>query len=214
MSVFNGARYLGEQIDSILAQKDVAVSLYVRDDGSTDETARILRTYEAKHDNVHVIGAANVGVTRSFLSMLQLWDFDADYFAFSDADDVWRPEKLAQACRHIESNRKQTPVLYCGQLEFVDENLKHLGWGMPVRRPLGVENALVESRASGATSVFNRRAYEVLCRYSSQRAVLHDAWVYLVISAFGNVIFDARAFIRYRQHGANAIGGKPSAFIR
>jgi len=211
MSVFNGATFLEEQILSILAQEGVSVSIYIRDDGSTDKTPELLNSFRKDYPNVHVIEGENFGVTRSFLSMLRLWEFDANYFAFSDADDVWRPRKLYEGYLLLCTAPQDAPVLYCGQLEFVDQNLNHLGWGTRVRRPLSFQNALVESRASGATCMFNRRAFECLCQLSFNRAVLHDAWIYLVISAFGHVIFDHRAFIRYRQHGTNVIGGKPNA---
>ncbi|TPK91793.1 glycosyltransferase family 2 protein [Mesorhizobium sp. B2-4-17] len=214
MSVFNGATFLEEQILSILSQERVSVSIYIRDDGSTDKTPELLNSFKKDHLNVHVIEGENLGVTRSFLSMLRLWGFDADYFAFSDADDVWQPRKLYEAYLLLCTLPQDSPALYCGQLEFVDRNLNHLGWGTKVRRPLSFQNALVESRASGATCMFNRGAFERLCQLSFNRAVLHDAWIYLVIAAFGNVIFDHRAFIRYRQHGANAIGGKPNLSAR
>ena len=51
LSTYNGERYLREQIDSVLRQKNVSVSILARDDGSKDGTVEILREYESKFTN-------------------------------------------------------------------------------------------------------------------------------------------------------------------
>ena len=62
LSSYNGERYIREQIDSILRQKDVSVKILIRDDGSTDRTVEILREYEEKWNNIQVIYGKNIGV--------------------------------------------------------------------------------------------------------------------------------------------------------
>ena len=52
MSTYNGEKYLKEQIDSILAQRDVDVTLYIRDDGSADNTENIIREYMQMNNNI------------------------------------------------------------------------------------------------------------------------------------------------------------------
>jgi len=54
MSTYNGERYLAEQIESLLSQKDVNIEIHIRDDGSTDDTVKILRQYESHFDNIRV----------------------------------------------------------------------------------------------------------------------------------------------------------------
>jgi hypothetical protein len=139
--------------------------------------------------------------------------FTADYYAFSDADDVWLPRKLVEAVSVLEAAGEEGPVLYSSQLRFVDEHLQDIGYSAPLARPLSFENAMVECRVSGATAVFNRAAREALLRYDHSAAVMHDAWIYLVITALGKAVFDPRSFILYRQHGRNAVGGRPGARI-
>jgi glycosyltransferase involved in cell wall biosynthesis len=213
LSVYNGGEFLRAQIDSILAQEGIAVLLFVRDDGSTDDTPAVLAEYAARDTRFrHVVGQ-NVGIRDSFLSMIDICPFEADYYAFSDADDVWLPRKLAEAVRTLQAEKHDGPLLYSSQLRFVDERLRDIGYGAPLVRPLGFENAMVECRVSGATAVFNHAAREALLRYDYSAAVMHDAWIYLVVTALGKAIFDPRSFILYRQHGGNAVGGRPSAKI-
>ncbi|MDD6259333.1 MAG: glycosyltransferase [Erysipelotrichaceae bacterium] len=80
MSTYNGERYLKEQVDSILDQNGVAITLLIRDDGSTDHTVDILNEYANNHDNIHVIKGKNIGVKRSFFSLMQEGaKLEADY---------------------------------------------------------------------------------------------------------------------------------------
>jgi len=58
--------------------------------------------------------------------------------------------------------------------------------------------------------VLNRSARELVCEKLPEKALIHDWWCYLVVSAFGRVIYDERTSIRYRQHANNVTGGTPS----
>lgn len=74
LSTYNGEAYLKEQLDSILNQKNVAVKLFVRDDGSSDGTVDILRAYAALHDNICYLCGENCGVVASFFRLFELSD--------------------------------------------------------------------------------------------------------------------------------------------
>ncbi|MDD1617520.1 MAG: hypothetical protein LUQ28_13805 [Methylococcaceae bacterium] len=98
------------------------------------------------------------------------------------------------------------PALYCSRLEIVDEQLHTLNLSISPRK-IGFGNALVENIAVGCTMVLNRKAIDLLCQQALPNTVyVHDWWCYLVISCFGEVIFDDQALIKYRQHGGNVIG--------
>jgi len=88
---FNGARYLGEALDSILAQTYRPIEIIVADDGSTDETADIAARYG---EAVRFVAQATAGpaATRN----LGVRAAQGDFVAFLDADDLWHPEKLAR----------------------------------------------------------------------------------------------------------------------
>ena len=69
MSTYNGEKYIYEQLQSILHQKDVDVSILLRDDGSKDLTTRIVESI--KSDQIHIINGENVGATKSFFELKQ-----------------------------------------------------------------------------------------------------------------------------------------------
>lgn len=202
MSTYNGAQYLREQIESILRQKDVNVELYVRDDGSTDETIAILKEYDI-YINIHVDFAGNVGVVASFMDLLYNVPKRYEYYAFSDQDDFWLEEKIKVAIDKIKE--KTSPCLYFSRKEYVDEKLQPLPLDDYKVRGTSIGFALMNSCASGCTMVFNRALHDKLClhRPEAQYMSMHDAWVYIVAAAIGEVIYDSDSYILYRQHGDN-----------
>ena len=97
MSTYNGEKYLEQQIESILHQEHVKVKLFIRDDGSKDNTIKILRKY-SKLSNIHVIYGDNIGYAKSFLKIIENNEYTS-YYSFSDQDDIWLPNKLHEAIR-------------------------------------------------------------------------------------------------------------------
>lgn len=122
MSTYNGEKYLKEQIDSILAQKNVEVTIRVRDDGSTDGTIRILEEYQ-KCGKLNWYSSTNMGPAKSFLDLVYNAPLKYDYYAFCDQDDYWKEDKLYKAIERLE-HFDDKPALYHCELEIVDENRK------------------------------------------------------------------------------------------
>lgn len=211
MSTYNGTDYLREQIDSILAQDHPHVRLLVRDDGSSDGTVSVLRQYENSHGNVKVVTGENLGVVDSFFRLLELAD-DVDYYAFSDQDDVWKSNKLSRAVARLEAEEEEgEPLLYFNRQEFVDADLDHLGYS-PEPNVLGFENALIQNQPLGCATVINTSARELLVQNLPDEALMHDWWVYAVVSAFGRVFYDPTPTLLYRQHGENVVGDTENRF--
>jgi glycosyltransferase involved in cell wall biosynthesis len=212
LSTYNGARFLREQMDSLLAQSYQGVFIDIRDDGSTDDTCRILQEYSGKYPNIHVVYGGNIGVVGSFFSLLRDAGEYHDFLAFCDQDDIWHPDKIHHAVNAMILADDRQPLLYCSRYEFVDEEMKHLGFSRIPRR-IGFGNALVENIAAGCTIVINQRAKDLILSKNPGRIVIHDWWFYLIASAFGKVLYDDQVNIQYRQHKGNVIGGTP-IFLR
>ena len=103
LSSYNGGKYLPVQLDSIFQQKKMGsdISVYIRDDGSSDCTRSILiDSYQFKEN---VVFDKNVGVVASFLKLLCYLDDSSCYIAFSDLDDYWKTNKLERAITTLSS---------------------------------------------------------------------------------------------------------------
>ena len=100
LATFNGEQYLNEQIDSILIQQNVACDIYVSDDSSTDSTLEILNYYARQNANIFILpsGRKFGCAALNFYRLLCDVPIDSyDYFAFSDQDDIWSPNKIERA---------------------------------------------------------------------------------------------------------------------
>lgn len=207
LSTYNGERFVEDLINSILSQSAVEVTLLIRDDGSTDTTRKILNEIAQSHPEIVLISENNVGVVSSFFHLLKLAG-EADYYAFADQDDIWKPEKLISAVKKLQDLEADEPGMYYSRLEFVNEQLEPIGFS---KKPIysGFRNALVQNQATGCTVVLNDAARVKIVDKLPNWALMHDWWCYLVTSAFGTVVYDDNSYILYRKHGKNVTPATP-----
>lgn len=204
MSTYNGASFVEEQISSILKQLPDNGALIIRDDGSTDKT--VTKIVAIKDGRINLLQGKNIGFALSFLCLLKELPESSTVVFFSDQDDVWEPQKIAAGCKGL-AGRNEIPRLYCSSLLLVSENLESLGRSPLWPRKPSFENALVENIATGCTVALNRAAVSLILRTSHPSQIqYHDWWCYLVVAAFGEVLYDPIPHIRYRQHTQNALG--------
>lgn len=213
LSTYNGAAYLKPQIESLLAQDHGDVKILVRDDGSSDGTIALLREFQATHPHMEVVYGANLGFAQSFLELVRLSSPTADYVAFCDQDDVWHAGKVSRASEMLKPTPQDTPALYSSSVTVTDEDLNALGQSRIPRKQLSFRNALVECPTPGPTMVMNQAARRLLLQGIPRNIYSHDWWTYLVVSAFGEIIFDDEPSLLYRQHSSNVFGTRVG-FIR
>lgn len=219
MSTFNGEKYLREQLDSILNQQGVAVTLYIRDDGSSDGTKEILSEYEKINNNVYVDYAQNVGVGNSFMNALYSVPDTYEFYAFADQDDIWQEEKLSEAIKFLIDRGKS---LYASNQENVDSEGNSLGlrWEKDDERVfLSPEGITATNVLCGCTMVMTGEFKKLICEENRRPSSTilkiknHDGWIATVGAVYDGLVYDNRSFIKYRQHGGNVVGAyKPSFF--
>lgn len=204
MSTYNGNKYLNTQIDSVLTQDGVEVSLLVRDDGSSDNTVNILENY-SKNNLLIWYKGENLGSARSFLDLINKAP-KSDYYAFCDQDDFWEKDKLQIAIRKLKHH--STPCLYYGVPNLVDEDLNRIESSSNMYENMTTfSSALINSKATGCTMVFNNALMNILKIGHPEYITMHDGWVHKVCLAIGGeVIFDPDVHILYRQHKKNVVG--------
>ena len=213
MSTYNGERYIREQIESILNQKKVSVLLFIRDDGSKDNTRKIIKEYCTNYRNVIWIDELkkeNLGVRDSFLRSLTFVYKnypDIHYFSFSDQDDYWMEDKLFEGVCRLEKSKNTKGALYYTNKIFVDKNLNEIKKENIVY--YDYMEILWPSLASGCTMIFNRSlVYFTLKNYPKINCI-HDSWIYRLAKCIGSdIYFDEKPLILYRQHDMNVCGMK------
>lgn len=204
MSTYEGERWVAEQLRSILAQLPSDGRILVRDDGSRDSTAHVIESIGDAR--IILERGTNLGFSASFLTLLSAAPQDADMVMFSDQDDVWMPDKIARAWAQLQACG-DGPALYGSTQLLVDSDLRPLKITAAWQRGPSFSSALTENIITGCTAALNRPALQLLQRAGIPQGVhLHDWWVYLVVSAFGTVVFDDQPTLLYRQHSSNQIG--------
>lgn len=219
MSTYNGGQYLREQIESFFAQTNKDWQLFARDDGSKDNTLGILTEYAQRYPKrIHVVDDVkeNLGAGRSFMHLLEVTD--ADYYMFSDQDDVWMPDKIERTLRKLREVESQWPAEAVGvftDLTVVDKDLNVLMpslWKGDNRHPEYTRDFYkqwVNRHATyGCTQMMNKVAKGIVLPYHQFEGVqgAHDNWVEYVLIKKGHYDYLEEATILYRQHGSNVVG--------
>lgn len=207
MSSYNGEKYIVEQIESILRQKNCRPFLLVRDDGSSDGTVKLLQEYEKK-GQLNLVQGDNLKPAKSFLEALKNTG-DTDYYAFSDQDDIWMDDKLCVAIQALDNFDQSLPNMYCSNLSTIDNGHNVLSEKLlPEIIVSDYKELLVRSpHIFGCTCVFNKRLRDyIVQRPIPNKLIMHDLWLALIASSLGNLYYDCSPHIFYRQHGDNHTG--------
>lgn len=206
MATYNGEKFLPKQLDSILNQKNVSVSILVRDDGSKDRTCNILNLYKSKGQLQWYTGP-HLDVAKGYFDLMKKAEgYEVDYVAFSDQDDVWDLDKLYVASQFLDKGDPRKPLLYyCGQ-RLVDEQLNYIT-NHQLNRYRNSITRFVLSDFAGCTGVFNLALLQEVIKYEPKYMLMHDTWILKVCLCLGGkIIADPNPHIDYRQHGKNAVG--------
>lgn len=208
MATYQGERYISEQLDSFERQSYDNWQLIVSDDGSTDNTLMLINDFAARNTSkVKIVSGPGKGFVSNFLSLLFRDGIEADYFSFSDQDDIWFEKKTERAVAWLKQIPSETPALYCSRTHLVNNDGESLGCSPLFCRPPSFSNALVQNIGGGNTMVMNQAARELVKRAGLVNVVSHDWWIYILISgANGEIFYDPEPTLGYRQHGENLIG--------
>lgn len=205
LSTYRGTRHLPALMQSLIDQDWDRCRICIRDDGSGDDTPDLLSQYRNRH-GVDVSNGINLGSKNSFMELLKTAP-PADAYLFADQDDLWYRDKVRRAMTALAGRPPDRPTLYCSALDLVSENMAPLGRSPRWPRQPAFENALVENIATGCTIALNPGAARLISNTPMpDAALMHDWWCYLVVSAFGDVIYDPRPSLAYRIHAHNQVG--------
>jgi len=206
MSTYNGEKFIRQQINSILAQQgDLHLTLWVRDDGSTDTTCQILQELE-KDGKLHWYQGKNLKPAKSFLDLVSHCP-GYDYYAFADQDDYWYPDKVLSGIRLLEG--KDCPAMAFANARLVDGQLEFLGRNVYTHAPQrDFYSVVCGGGILGCTVMFNEKLASLLRTYAHpDKLIMHDSYAAILCTLFdGVILFDIAPHMDYRQHGNNVMG--------
>ncbi len=218
LATFNGARFLRDLLDSLLAQSYQRWRLVVRDDGSSDGTVELLESFREAHPDRMVIvrdGRGNLGAQGNFAAIASLTS--GDYLMFADQDDTWYPKKIEITLNEMfaieRAKGADVPVLVHTDMNVVDiagNVIAESFWeyqNLNADTGMKLPRQLVQNYVTGCAMMINRKLLN-LAMPIPPNAIMHDWWFALVASAFGEIAAVDEPTLKYRQHGGNSIGAK------
>lgn len=220
LTTYNSSLYLKELLDSVLGQSYSDWTLYIRDDVSSDDTPKIIRSYAESDSRIIVLhDGVKRGAMNGFLWLLE--NVEADYYMFCDHDDVWCPDKVALTLdKMLSVSQVGIPIVIHTDLKVVDADLNILAdsyWRschFSAKQFNDKFFHLVYNNVTGCTMMLNQKAKEVSLPFPSM-ARMHDSWIAAAVLWHGGFIEKVdTTTILYRQHRHNTIGANevPSLF--
>ncbi len=204
MATRNGARFISDQLTSLIAQSLTSWRLIVSDDGSTDETLDIIRD-AVPAERLDIVRGPQRGVAANFLNGLRHVP-DGHAAAFCDQDDVWLPDKLDRAAEWLSEYMK--PAFLTTARWISDETLSTRR--LQSRKKAPFSSLLLRARAAGNTMVLNSEGVTLLNSVAPHRdPAFHDWWASLVLTSAGATwLHDPEPSLMYRQHSNAVLGAR------
>lgn len=220
MSSYNGSKYIEEQIRSIIMQDFPGeITIILRDDGSSDNTLQIVnRMVFSKNRKLIAFKESNVGPQKSFMKLLH-FPLEADYYFFSDQDDVWISDKIKRAVSMMKGRGNR--CLYCSDYMLTDSKLNVLQ-----RSCVKIESrtfnplyTIFYNEFPGCTMGFDNDFIKLLREIKLEHIIMHDSMSLALAAVTGTICYDAEPTIYHRIHENNVVGSghkkvKPTKWLK
>jgi glycosyltransferase involved in cell wall biosynthesis len=192
LAVYNGSRYLREQLDSLVHQTYPVFELIVQDDNSTDNTVHILEEYARSYPRIHIFrNEYRKGMNENFFSAMER--ATGDYIAICDADDIWALDKLENQVKQIGDHWLcsgfSKPFSETGSLDF-DNRMPNYR----IERLIHIASAL-----PGHTMLIKRDILPLILRFRTL-PILYDHLISLVAGSYDKITFVPKVLVNYRVH--------------
>ena len=197
MATYNGEKYRAEQIDSIICQTYKNWNLLIRDDGSSDNTFKILMEYEKRDDRIKIIKdeKGNLGIVKNFEELLKI--SDSELIMFSDQDDVWKKDKIKIMIKYVSDYDLivSDAIVVNEKLECVNESLFYI-----VKSKNGIIKNTIKNTYYGCCMLFQRKILKKVLPIPNNKEIGHDLWIGLISERYYKVKFINEKLIYFRRH--------------
>lgn len=211
LAAYNGENWIIDQLDSILRQRNVDVTIYISIDKSSDSTLQIVQNISAKEPRIKCLpyGESFRSAAQNFYRLIADVDFSGfDFISFSDQDDIWFEDKLSRA---IDSFVTDSHHAYSSNVvAFWSSGSRVMIDKAQAQKPY---DYFFEAAGPGCTyvlPVFMAKKFQEFIRsrpLSAYKKIPHDWLLYAYIRSQGYKWWiDPKPSMDYRQHERNVVG--------
>lgn len=215
LAAYNGMKWLPEQIQSILEQKNVTITIFISIDPSTDGTDNYCNQLSLENQKIKIL--PNIGkfggAAKNFFRLIRDIPNDFfDYIAFSDQDDIWHKEKISRAISKMQLNNHDG---YSSNLTAFNQK-DYKSWMVKKGGTPKTLDYLFQGASAGCTYVITQKAMQLVKdkighdHSSFPDGFSHDWLIYAICRSHNfSWFFDEDSYIQYRQHMNNVYGALP-----
>ena len=215
LATYNGEFFLREQLDSIVNQEYKFWELLIHDDGSTDDTIKILKDYEKNYPKkIRLLIDQKIfsSASRNFFHLIEHRSKEAALYCLCDQDDIWHKSKLRLIIERYNSQDDKKPILIHSDLSLIDSKGKlleksHNKLIKYKKNIITKETSLYYNPVPGCAMCINSALADRItyCKYM----VMHDWWILLcAVHKNTTILYIKLPLIKYRQHSENVLGYK------
>lgn len=203
MAVYNGGKYLNEQIESIIPQLTCHDELVISYNESNDNTWDIISQYSMNDTRIRICKCDTKGVIPNFQNAIK--NCKKDIILLSDQDDVWMPNKIKKVLSYFSEDVDAV----AHSCELVDKNLCAISKIKPTETEMRVFpiSILKKNYIQGSCLAFRRKFISGILPFPNN-IPMHDSWIGMIISTYGKMIYVDIPLIYYRQHEGNVTSRK------
>ena len=198
MCTYNGAKFIEEQLSSILNQTYKNIEIIITDDGSSDKTIEIIKKYQQNDKRIRLYqNEKNLGFVKNFEKAISLCL--GEYIALADQDDIWKLNKLEMFSMEIKDN-----LLIYSDTDLIDKNSVTIN-----KQLIRPRSNLVSGRcnkafvfyncASGNTMMFKKELLNKILPIP-EKISYHDIWIVFIASSIGNITYTEESYTYYRRY--------------
>ncbi len=197
MAAYEGAKYISEQIESILPQLGNKDELIISYQKSEDDTEWIIRKYENSDPRVRVHLCKEKGLFHNFEHALI--NCKNEVIFISDQDDIWMPEKVDKMLQALIENNVNAVVSSC---KIVDSKLKPIKTITKKSHYIKPFEIIIKNIVQGSCLAFERKYLKYILPFPDN-IPMYDSYIGLIISTYGKVKYIDDELMLYRQHDNN-----------
>lgn len=203
MATYNGSKYIKKQIDSILKQLSDNDELIISDDGSSDDTLKIIKSYNDRR--IKIFNGPNNGVKQNFANAIS--KCTGKYIFLSDQDDIWCDNKVDSVLKIFEEKKCMCIVHDCTVFNSNNGNVIYDSFYKYRNSGSGIFKNIWKNTYIGCCMAIDANIKSTILPIPNN-IEMHDQWIGLLCEKIGKSLFIDEKLINYRRHDDNVTNMK------